>query len=92
MKEDYEFEWDEAKAMSNAHKHGVSFEEAMAIWDDPMFAEVHLQSDPEDRWAVIGQIAKDMFLTAIITYRYDRVRIISARKSTKKETDVHGKN
>lgn len=92
MKEDYEFEWDEAKSVSNSQKHGVTFEDATAIWDDPMFAELHLVSEPEDRWAVIGQVAKGGFLTAIITYRDERVRIISARKATKKEADLYGSN
>ncbi len=89
MKEDYLFEWDERKSLANRRKHGVSFQDAQGIWDDPMFAEVHLISDPEDRWAVIGRTAKNHHLTAIITYRKDAVRIISARPSTKKEIDIY---
>ena len=93
MQEDYVFEWDDAKSASNAKKHGVSFEQACAIWDDPMFLEVHLMTEPEDRWAVIGRVGKNSFLTAIITYRASHVRIVSARQSTKKETGVYyGKN
>lgn len=90
MREDYVFEWDDAKAASNAEKHGVTFEQATGIWDDPMFGEVHLTSDPEDRWAVIGRVGKNVCLTAIVTYRGENVRIISARKSTKKEMRIYG--
>lgn len=90
MKDDYEFEWDMAKDAANHKKHGISFEEAEDIWDDPMFAEVHLTSFPEDRWGVIGHVKKDLFLTAIITYREGRIRIISARESTKREVDIYG--
>lgn len=92
MKEDYEFEWDEAKNASNKKKHGVSFEEAEAIWDDTTFAELHVMDTPEDRWVAIGRVAKGSYLTAAITYRGERVRIISARKSTKKEIDEYGED
>ena len=89
MQDDYEFEWDEAKNRSNAQKHGVSFEDARAIWDDAMLAEIHLTSEPEDRWAAIGKTGKSDHLTAIITYREGKIRIISARKATKKEVDIY---
>ena len=92
MKEEYSFEWDEQKSISNGRKHGVLFQEALNIWDDPMFVEVHLVSETEDRWAVIGRVAKQRHLTAIITYREDVVRIISVRKSTKKEVDFYEQN
>ena len=89
MKEGYEFEWDDAKNASNAKKHGVTFSEATSIWDDPMFLEVVLTSDPEERRAVIGKVGKNDYLAAIITYRSETIRIISARKSTKKEVDAY---
>lgn len=92
MQEDYDFEWDEAKSESNFRKHGVSFTDARRIWDDPCFIEAYLTSEPEDRWAVVGRLGKSDYLTAIVTYRNGKVRIISARKSTKKEVDVYGKN
>ncbi len=91
MKEDYEFEWDSEKAKTNSRKHGISFPEAETIWDDPQALEVHLVSDPEDRWAIIGRTAKNCYLTAIFTLRNSRIRIISARKSTKKEIDSYEK-
>lgn len=89
MREDYEFEWDEAKNASNSKKHGVTFSDATQIWNDPMFLEVLLTSEPEERRAVIGKVGKNDYLTAIVTYRGSAIRIISARKSTKKEVDAY---
>ena len=92
MKEEYEFQWDERKNETNIAKHGISFTEGLAIWDDPFFVQVYLTSTPEDRWAVIGKIAKNIFATAIITYRGETIRIISLRKSTKKEVNIYEKH
>lgn len=92
MQEDCELEWDEAKSESNSRKHGVSFSDARRIWDDPCFIEAYLTSGPEDRWAAVGRVGKSDYLTAIVTHREGKVRIISARRSTKKEVDVYGKN
>ena len=89
MREDYDFEWDDAKNASNSKKHGVTFADATQIWNDPMFLEVLLTSEPEERRAVIGKVGKNNYLTAIVTYRGDAIRIISARKSTKKEVDAY---
>ena len=90
MKENYEFEWAEAKDAANRSKHGVSFEEAEAIWDDPTFLEVHVTTLPEERWVVIDHVGKNAYLTAVITYRNEKVRIVSARKSSKKGVDAYG--
>lgn len=90
MRNNYIFEWSAAKNASNIKKHGVSFEQAESIWDDPFYVEVFLTSYPEDRWAVIGRIAKQIYLTAIVTYRERGIRIISARRATKKEIDAYG--
>lgn len=92
MKEDYLFEWDEAKNATNRRKHGISFEEAEAIWDDPGFVEVHVMDIPEDRWVAIGRVGKRAYFTAAITYREGRIRIISARRSSRKEIDKYGKD
>lgn len=60
--------------------------------NDPFFIEAFLTSEPEDRWAVVGRLGKSDYLTAIVAHRDGKVHIISARKSTKKEVDVYGKN
>ena len=92
MREDYEFVWDDRKDAQNLAKHGISFSEATAVWGDPFFVEVHLTSEPEDRWLVVGRTGKDTFLAAIITYRGEAVRLISARQATKREVDLYDEN
>ena len=86
------FEWDDSKSLSNLKKHGLDFDEATKVWNDPMCVQAHLRSDSEKRWAVTGEVSKDVWLTVIITYRGKHVRIISARKASKKEVDVYAKN
>ena len=51
------FEYDEAKSLSNAQKHGIDFLAAQAIWDDPDAIEVQAKSYDEERFVVIGRIA-----------------------------------
>lgn len=82
------FEWDQRKNDVNLRKHGVSFSEACRIWDDPLYYRVKVAAEPEDRWLVVGRVSRSRYLSAIITYRgtqEERIRIISARASTKAE-------
>ena len=85
--EKYEFEWDPKKAKRNLRKHGVSFEEARTIFDDPDFIsfldEEH--TDEEERQITIGMSDKLRLLMAAHTERKRLIRIISARKATKNE-------
>jgi hypothetical protein len=89
-----QFEWDEAKNLSNRRKHGVSFEEASAVFRDPLYVSVQDRTeDGELRWQTFG-ISDDWLLLAVThTVREERdegkrveiVRIISARQATRKE-------
>jgi uncharacterized protein len=85
--EKYEFDWDPKKAKRNLKKHGVSFEEASTIFDDPDFIsfldEEH--SVDEERQITIGMSIKARLLMAAHTERKRLIRIISARKATKNE-------
>jgi uncharacterized DUF497 family protein len=92
----YEFDWDPAKARRNRKKHGVSFERAASVFLDPfaisIFDEHH--SEEEDRWITIGAEANDVLLVVVHTFRNidaetSLVRLISARKATKDETDQY---
>ena len=85
--ENSEFQWDEEKAKSNLKKHGVSFEEGATIFNDPMIATIldPDHSKDEERFISIGMSVIRRLLTAIHTYRKDRLRLISARKATKAE-------
>ena len=92
MQDEWEFDWDPNKSKVNAKKHGISFEDARKMWEDTYLKEVHLYSDMEERWAAIARLPRG-FYTAIITYRGEySIRIISVRKSTKKEVEVYAKH
>jgi uncharacterized DUF497 family protein len=83
----FRFDWDEAKATSNLLRHGVSFEEASTIFYDELakvsFDEEH--SDGEQRYKIIGMSERGRLLIASFTERGETIRIISARKTTRKE-------
>ncbi len=79
-------EYDLAKAESNFRKHGVSFNEAAtAILDENALVMEDVDSKDENRWILVGLSSEAQLLTVIYTVRDEFVRIISARKSTKKE-------
>jgi hypothetical protein len=75
-----DFEFDPAKSAANLLKHGIDFEEAKRLWKDDNLFEVPAPSAEETRYAAIGMIGT-RYWTAIITYRADRVRIISVRRA-----------
>lgn len=81
------FEWDARKALTNKLKHGVSFEEAMTIFSDPL---ARIFDDPdhsiaEFREIMIGLSQKQRLLLVYFTERGHAIRIVSARKATKLE-------
>lgn len=85
-----DFEWDQNKAAGNLRKHGVSFEEARTAFDDHDALLIH---DPdsqrgEDRFLLLGLSAAIKLLVVCHCYKEndERIRIISARKATKRET------
>jgi uncharacterized DUF497 family protein len=84
-----EFEWDDAKAASNLAKHGVSFEEALTVFADPLAVifddEEH--SYGELREIIIGHSDQSRLVLACFTERSGRVRIISARPVTRRERE-----
>jgi uncharacterized DUF497 family protein len=82
------FEWDGEKAASNVTKHGVTFEEASTVFGDPLAVifddEEH--SGDEIREIIIGHSILERLLLVSFTERgEDTLRIISARKATKRE-------
>ena len=81
------FEWDPDKARRNLEIHGVSFDEASTAFKDTLSLTVHdpLHSDEEDRFILIGNSAANRLLVVVHTERGEKVRMISARKATKKE-------
>jgi hypothetical protein len=82
-----EFEWDSAKAEANLATHGVSFEEAVTVFMDPV-ARIHTDpdhSDSERCEIIIGHSIQQQLLLVSFTERDERIRIISARLATKRE-------
>jgi len=81
-----EIEYDSREAAANLKKHGVSFEEAEAALFDPLALSIEdTDAEGESRWLLIGMVGRMQILTVIYTLRGDRIRIISARRSTKRE-------
>lgn len=85
-----EFTWDEAKATANLRKHGVAFEVAELVWQDPSHLLVFdRQENGEDRWHAIGLVHGLLILTVVHAYPDPesdlKIRIIGARKATKAE-------
>ncbi len=81
-------EYDENKSLSNKQKHGIDFEEAKAVWSDDRLLEIKTSFSLEERYINIGKI-HNKFYTVVITYRGEIIRIISARKSRKKEIELY---
>jgi len=82
------FEFDINKSKSNKEKHGIDFYDAQFLWSDVRRVEIDAKSEDEPRTMVIGKI-KGKHWTAIITYRGDRVRIISIRRSKTREVSLY---
>jgi uncharacterized DUF497 family protein len=78
-----DFEWDRAKADSNQQKHGVSFEEASEVFDDPRAVDAPDLFAP-GRFVVIGRSARDRVLLVVHALHgpHGRIRIIAARKAS----------
>ncbi|OGP64430.1 MAG: toxin [Deltaproteobacteria bacterium RBG_13_47_9] len=82
------FEWDPEKSKANKEKHGIDFETAKILWSDDNRVEIHVSYPVEDRWILIGQKDNKRW-TAIFTVRGNAIRIISVRRSRKKEADFY---
>ena len=88
----YTFEWDPVKAKENLRKHGISFERAAELFLDPLAVSIVDQehSEAEERWVTIGRDSRGMILVLVHTFaevsaKKCKIRVISARKATKKE-------
>ena len=89
-----EFEWDEAKSASNLAKHGVSFEEALTVFDDSLalIFDDEEHSGTEPREIIIGYSSRQRLLVVCFTERLVAVRIISARSVTRRERQDYEEN
>jgi uncharacterized DUF497 family protein len=88
----YEFEWDDIKADINLRKHGVDFNDAMSVFNDPLlmtfFDSEH--SYDEERWVSVGNAQSARLLVIVHTFAATGpntalIRLISARSATRRE-------
>jgi uncharacterized DUF497 family protein len=91
------FEWDEKKAESNQRKHGITFDDAMKVFDDPFaLTEQDRIQDGELRWRTIGVLEGLVIAFVAHTVRYEGpdelIRIISVRRATRKERTRYEQN
>ncbi len=91
------FSWDEEKNTINKEKHGISFEAAQYVFDDPFFIAVQDRFvEGEERWQTIGTVAGVTLLLVAHTWTEDAdeeyIRIISARLANRKERQNYERN
>lgn len=81
-----DYEWDPDKAVTNFHKHGIRFADAVAVFSDELALMVADDFPDEQRFVVLGTDAFARLLVVVYTWRGEnRIRIISARKATRHE-------
>lgn len=86
-----QFRWDEKKAAADLANHGVSFDEAKTVFDDPLYVDLY---DPdhsydEHRYIIVGESRQGRLLIVSYTERGDAVRLISAREVTLAERKAY---
>ena len=83
-----EFEFDPRKSEFNGGKHGIDFLEAQELWTDEAYVEIPARTVGEPRWLITGRIGERRW-SAVITYRQNRIRIISVRRSRQEEVAIY---
>jgi len=83
-----EFEFDKQKSRSNKEKHGIDFVEAQVLWRDISRVEIPARTKDEPRMLVVGTINKKHW-TAVVTYRDNKTRVISVRRSRPEEVQMY---
>jgi uncharacterized protein len=86
-----QFEWNGNKAASNLSKHGVSFEEAKSVFDDPLYVDFYdpNHSEDEERYLIVGESNRGRLLIVSYTERGNSIRLISAREVTRIEREAY---
>ena len=83
-----DFEFDSKKSETNRRKHGIDFDEARALCDDPELVEVPARTTDEPRTLVVAKIAGRHW-SAVVTPRGGKIRIISVRRSRPEEVAIY---
>lgn len=82
-----EFEYDPGKSAANRKKHGISLEQALRLWGVPAVV-VKARTVGEERAMIIGRLGGKLY-SCIFTMRGETVRLISARRSHRKEAQLY---
>ncbi len=86
------FQWDREKAASNFKKHRIDFADAVTVFDDLNAITIDDPDHSEPRFVTIGLDAYGRILVVVYTWRGESIRLISARKATKREQKYYGSN
>jgi len=86
-----QFEWNKNKAVHNLSKHGVAFEEAKTVFEDPLYVDFYDpdHSEEEERYLIVGESHQGRLLIVSYTERGSIIRLISAREATRTEREVY---
>jgi len=86
-----QFEWNKDKARANLTKHGISFDEAKTVFDDPLYVDFYDpdHSAEEERYIIVGQSVRHRLLVVSYTERKNKIRLISAREATRTEKNAY---
>lgn len=82
------FEYDKNKSITNKEKHGIDFETAKDLWNDPNRLIIPVRLIDEPRYILIGELRNEIW-SAVFTIRSENIRIISVRKSRKNEKEIY---
>lgn len=82
------FEFDPVKSVTNKDKHGIDFVAGQLLWEDGNLLEIRAKTTVESRYIEIGRIGS-RYWTAVITYRNNKIRIISIRPSRNDERELY---
>jgi hypothetical protein len=85
------YQWDPVKATANLKKHGVEFADAVGVFDDPGAITIEDPDEGEQRFLAIGLDVLGRLIVVAFTYRGDDLRLISARKATRREISIYEK-
>jgi uncharacterized protein len=87
------FEWDEKKNRDNIRRHGIDFADAVGVFDGPMLVQLDTRRDyGEDRWIGTGLLRRTAAVVIYVEWEDEEtVRIISARKATRREAETFAK-
>ncbi len=82
------FQYDSKKSPSNLKKHGIDFDQAQVLWDDPNLVTITAKSTDEQRYLIIARLNEQPW-SAIVTDRENEIRIVSVRRSRTVEVELY---